>query len=228
MAVTIVQTKTAASNAGGTTITALFTNPVAAGNMIVCVITSNGTDTMTAPTDSLGNTYNLIYNDRTVAVPVASAWYAYNITGGTNTVTGHLGGANNEISMIVQEYNSSLGAFVANPLDSFTKARGNSVNISSGATSPSGASHGLTIGFGHEGFGSGQTWTVGSGYAGLTSVSTNSGEGVAIESILGSSTASRTATFTLGTSTAWLGGVATFLEPGTIVPRRLVMLGVGK
>lgn len=214
----LVQTASNANNAGGTTQNLAFTNNNVAGNMIIVQCTCNSSDTISSPTDSQGNTYNLIYNDTTAADPRGGAWFAYNIKSGANTVTGHYGGLNNEFTMIIREYS---GVTTKNPLDTFIKAAGNSTAIASGNATPTGSAYRLVIGFGHEGFGSGQTWAINStGFGNLVSLSTNGGEGGALMDKIVGVLGTESAAFTLGTAATWIGAVATFLPSGgSFTPR---------
>ena len=214
----IVQTKTAANNASQTSLAAAFTSKVSARNTIIVLTSCDGNDTETVPTDTLGNTYTQIFKTTVGANNVGAAYYAYNILGGTNTVTAHFGGSNTEVTMIAREYS---GLDIKDPFITSVNASnssGSSTAINSTATTNFVDSYRLVVSFGIEAFGAGQTWTVGSGYANVTSVSTNSVEGCAMADKRPGTLAAETATWTLGTGVNWIGGVATFRTLPSEVP----------
>ena len=208
----LVQTKTSAANVGSTSLTAAFTNNVKEGNLIVVGtgVDTTGAAAITAPTDTLGNTYTQIFNSA-FATNRGAAYYAYSIKSGANTVTGHYDGSNSEQSLIVREYWGVPISVV--PLDTSNSATGTSNAPNSTATTATGASYRLVIGFVMDDNGAGQTYAS-SGYSNLTSITSNSGDGVAMVDKTIGTPSTETAAFTLGTSAGWVCAVATFLPSG--------------
>ena len=123
----------------GTVNSLAFTNPNAAGNLIVVYVAWNNTGSV-ALSDSRGNTYT--------SVAPATAWgstnswrsqlfYAKNISGGTNTVTATFGTAITSFGrLLIHEYS---GLDRNNPLDASATSIGTTSAMNSGSATTSNA-----------------------------------------------------------------------------------------
>lgn len=107
MAITRVQTAAYANSAGASK-TASFPANVTAGNLIVVAVCAPNTVTVSSVTDSLGNTYQQAgsRNQWNGAASI-SIHYAYNVAGGTCTVTVTLSASSN-LSFSATEYAGAL------------------------------------------------------------------------------------------------------------------------
>lgn len=109
-----------------------FTSTISTGNIIVVGCSgSNGTTSDATCSDNLGNTYTKILQkkDVTTGETNAALFYAYNITGGTCTVSASAGGGDH--GLVIVEYHSTNGSFTSDPLET-----SNFVTAAVGASSP--------------------------------------------------------------------------------------------
>lgn len=101
----VVQVQRATNTTGSaSTIAATFPNATSTGNLLVAIVTpSNSTSqTVSSIADSQTNTWALAVSSNSQAD--VEIWYAYNITGGVNTVTATLSGSGNSPTIHIREF----------------------------------------------------------------------------------------------------------------------------
>lgn len=164
MAANTVQTVT--NNGGGyvTSMQVTFGSDVTSGNLIVIAI-GTGTYNVNTVTDGLGNTYTLIEKGNTANMR-GELWYAYNITGGSCTITVDIEGDANfdDIITTAREYS---GIDTADPLDQSTENTETQYGTShsTGTTPPNSQNQELAVAMyvGDDN----ETYTVGNGFSNL-------------------------------------------------------------
>lgn len=127
---------------GSTTAGVTLPHPVAPGNTLVLIGWAWRTGINYAPasaqvTDTLTNTYTLRSSDGTTGNAAVGAWVAFNVLGGTNTVTlapGFAANASIGIGVAVYELNPIAGN--ADPYDVQAARVVNSINPSPGSVTP--------------------------------------------------------------------------------------------
>lgn len=207
---------TTGSSSGATNpaVSTAFAAAVTAGNLIVVTTadTSGTTTSVSAVTDSGGNTYTRILT--THGTDGFQMWYAVVATGGSsftvrvtwNTATTSF------VTFAAQEFNGFVGTPTLDK-STFAPASGGttSTTANSGATATTTSANEVVVG------GSSciaaSTYSVGTGFSNLNTVS-RSGGSVAQESQIVSATGAQTATFGTGINAEWICGVATFKDVG--------------
>lgn len=211
MAATRVQTKTANEASPYVTSFAFtFDSNVAAGNMIFFVIYYAASVAITDVSDGLGNTYNLINNG---AGPYAegAAYYAYNISGGSCTITVTFDGYANP-AVVAREYS---GLLTTDPLD--VKAEnldGSYVNSHSCGTTAATSQNDELVIIGYTGDAVAAGNYSASGFSNLSDIDHNGVYGSVVMADKDvTSTGTQTGTFTSGSvyMNGW-GNIATFKE----------------
>lgn len=192
------------------TVTTAFSSSVSVGDLIVVTTSDDsGVTSVSAVTDSKGNTYA-----RIVVVGSTSSyqrWYTVVQTGGSSfTVsatwnTGNTG----RCTLVAQEFNGFIGTPI---LDKSSTNGSTSTSATSGATSSTTRNQELVVG-GLSYASTASTVTLGTGYTNLDGVNAANAS-VAQESQVVSVTAAQTATFTIGASRAYIAGVDTFYDAG--------------
>lgn len=201
--------QSAAGNARGTSITATFGSNTTTGNLIIVALQGDATFSSATISDSQSNTYNSLYN----GAPSGGAgdfavWYAYNITGGTNTVTANLG-RNIDCEMIIQEFS---GTGSSAPLDlNTTPNTGTSATYSTGTSGTTAQASEIIVAIAGQRSGTAIS-SVSSPYSNFNNSNSAFGN-VAIASQVVSSTGTQSATFS-GPNTAYQAMIASFKLSG--------------
>ena len=190
--------------------TSAFGSATTTGNLIVVSISvyngSGALNSVTAVTDSAGNTYTRQASKARInGLIEIEVWAASNITGASGMTVQVTAGVL-DINVIAQEFS---GAKTSSPLDQTASGNGNSSSLASGTTATLSGPSEIVIGA----FASdvSLTFTVGSGYSNLdqkSSILTS----VMMESLVASSTAGQQATATMSGSSDYAGVVVTFLS----------------
>lgn len=191
------------TSSSGTTLTATFGTATTTGNAIlVAVGTANASFlTVSSITDSQSNTYvKLLTKTNTID---AELWAAYNITGGTNTVTVHFSGSGNAAEVVAQEFSG----ISSSPLDASTSNSGSSTNSTSGTTANTTQTEELVVAF--TVLQSNVAITAGSGYSNIKNDHGSGSISLAMESAVVSSIGTQSAGF-VHTTGVWAAGIATF------------------
>ncbi len=197
------------AKASGTSISSLsaaFSNPSTAGNLIVAFVRMSSTNQTVTVSDTLGNVYsNAVSQAQTSDGHQIYIFYAKNIRAGVNAFSAAFSAVNNHPFVAIYEY-SGLSATA--PLDKVAAAQGNSASVSTGPTAATSSARELVF----AGTGFPNNWvgavTAGSGYT-LQQQDTGTSR-AATEAASVSSSASYSGTFGLNASTSWSSVVATF------------------
>lgn len=217
MAIAFVQDQidgTAVSTASFTTIA--FGSSTTTNNAIIVAVASS-TAAVSSVTDSFSNTYNPAVSNGAQTGAFLSIWYALGITGGAaHTLTVNLG-AN---PLAVNFYEIS-GLATSGALDQTSSNSNNTgTAITSGTTALTQASNELLFMAGAAHLG--QTWTLGSGYANLTSnPQTVPSCGAEIQIV--SSTGTYNGSLNSSLTGVWAGAIATFANVSLIPPLSVVV-----
>lgn len=224
MAITFVQSPTAATGFSGTTLALAFGSNVTAGSMLCAHI--NATHGVSGVADSRSQTYTAAVSVTDGATYTLATYYFLNTTGGACTVTVTFAGAITYASLQVAEYS---GIATSAALDQFASnsqtAPGTGANaITSGSVTPTtngqlilGWTTALTVGAG--------TVSAGTGFTGRVNVF---GDTLFEDQVQGTAGAIA-ATFT-GTNAAsdYITLISTYKElAASTTPNRLMLLGVG-
>lgn len=198
------------------------------GNVLIAVMQA---DTVAANgctvTDSkAGNTWTRVLSIALAATFDFEIQYSVLVLGGaSHTVTCTDNGGGVDSLLIVEEWSGQT----ATPLDKSTSASdatGASAAPNSGATATTSQANEAVIG--GTCVAGAPTLTLGAGYTNLTRVATTF-TALGFESLITSSAAAQTATFTAGVAGSWICGVATFKESGAVASfiQRRQLMGVG-
>jgi hypothetical protein len=135
--IAFVQVKSATPQTASASVAVTFTTAQTLGNLNVVVVGWNDTtSTISAVTDSRGNTYTLAIGPTTGTVLSQSIYYAKNIAAGTNTVTVTFNKAAAFVDIRALEYS---GLSTTSPLDQTAGAVGSGTTASSGAATTTSA-----------------------------------------------------------------------------------------
>jgi len=200
------------SGGGATQAVLAFGANVTAGSSIFVCARINAVGKTITVTDTLGNTYagsggtagDVTNNTAGFQTYLYSA---HNSAGGANTVTLAISGTG-RIWMNIAEYS---GLATSSTLDQTASATGASAAIDSGATATTTQASELVIGVG--GSNVDNTFTLGTGFSNLNVAAAGTNR-VAMEGQVVSSTGTYNGTFTILTSTQWVGLVATYKGAG--------------
>lgn len=224
MAITFVQSPTAATGSSGTTLALAFGSNVTAGSMLCAHIYAN--HGVSGVADSRSQTYTAAVSVTDGSTFTLATYYFLNTTGGACTVTVTFAGAITYASLQVAEYS---GIATSAALDKFASnsqtAPGTGANaITSGSVTPTtngqlilGWTTALTVGAG--------TVSAGTGFTGRVNVF---GDTLFEDQVQGAAGAIA-ATFT-GTNAAsnYTTLISTYKElAASTTPNRLMLLGVG-
>jgi hypothetical protein len=210
MSQSYVQTATnyiASTNA--TTIVQAFSGASTTGDLIIVHVDYGTTAVHTASvTDNKGNTYKKINNITWNGTWSAELWYAYDITGGTITVTANLSGAagHNYTQIYISEYSAIFTT--SDPLDKNATAENNTTGVSSGSVTTT-YSNELIYG---AGIGSSGALSTGAGFANRSTVDENIIEDKSVVSA-----GSYSATFSSAGGN-WVAQIATFKTTMSVLP----------
>jgi hypothetical protein len=178
------------------------------GNLVVASVGfygSAGTSaSVTSVTDTAGNTYHQATGAFAVQAAILNSdiWFAYNITGNaSNVVTVHFGTTFSYIGLVVTQYSGELTSSTPFEVAGFYQNYGTTMTTSSFSPAASGN---LNVAIGMT---SGPTFTAGSGY---TIRQALTGPGAAMEDLVGASSGSQTAVFTLSGAQNGAMSVASF------------------
>ncbi|HXJ96596.1 MAG TPA: hypothetical protein VMT20_27470, partial [Terriglobia bacterium] len=206
--ISYVQGNYATPQSPQSTVSVTFNATQAAGDMNVVVVGWNDTtSSVTAVTDSSGNTYSLAAGPTTYTVYLSqSVYYAKNIAGaaaGANTVTVTFSPAATNPDIRISEYS---GADPNNPMDVTTAASGSSSTSSSGAASTSNPTDLI--------FGANMVYTSTTGPgSGFTKRLLTSPDGDIAEDEVATAAGSYTASAPLGSSGPWVMQMVAFRTP---------------
>lgn len=206
MAISLVQTPTAATGAGAT-VTKTYASATTNGNLLIIgIIVGATTAPGTTVTDNKGNTWNKVFSLGSGA-GWTEFWYAYNIVGGaTHTVTinnpGFLG-----VNAITREYS---GLTTTDPKDVFATATGTTAAMSSGATAATAQASELVVGVFGDDWGAALTYTAGTGFGNRVSSTSGAAGDINLEDMTVAATGAQTATLTASQPPSWVAGVITF------------------
>jgi hypothetical protein len=198
--ITFVQVKAATPQTPSASVAVAYPLAQTAGNLnIVAVGWNDTTSTVTAVSDTRGNTYTLAVGPTSGTGLRQSIYYAKNIAAGSNTVTVTFNQAAAYVDVRVLEYS---GLDTASPLDKVAGAAGSGTSASSGAATTTSASELI--------FGAGMTTThfTGAGSGFISRIITTPDADIAEDQTV-SSTGTYTATAP-ATSSNWVMQVATF------------------
>ncbi len=221
MAYSFVQGATGSNNAATTSLGVAFSASVAAGDLLICAVTSYnstaaGTD-IKSVSDSLNGTWTKIASIKLgTGNTWLDLWYFPNAAAGATTPTVNLAsGDTYQCYVAIGEY---AGIATATPLDQSLSANGSGTAYSVGPTAAISAANELVLGaFGNLGY----AFTAGTGFTFEEQLVLRNGTdngGVGFEDMAASSTAGQTATASAATSGNWGTVVAVFkLASGTTV-----------
>ena len=198
--IAFVQVKAATPSAPSTSVSVTYTLAQSAGNLnVVAVGWNDATSTVSAISDSRGNTYTLAIGPTTGTGLRQSIYYAKNIVAGSNTVTVTFNQAAAFVDVRALEYS---GLDTANPLDVAAGAAGTGILANSGVMTTTSASELI--------FGAGMTSThfTGPGSGFISRIITNPDADIAEDQVV-SSTGSYSASAP-ATSSRWVMQVTTF------------------
>lgn len=201
----LVQTATGTSSLASTTVT--FTNNNTNGNSIIVAV---GNSSVTAGdvsgiTDTQGNNYTKAFTTDNASIGDLELWYTSNIVGGANTITvAYTTGVS--CAVIAREYYGT--AYPISILDQQVSTTGNSNALSSGATGNLKQTYELAVGVGLIPLA--DTFSVGSGWNNLTTLSAPAVVQLAMEDQFIASGGTVTATFGANIGVQWVCGVGTF------------------
>lgn len=211
MAATRVQTKTQNDPSPYSTSLAItFDSNVTAGNMIFIQMYRAASVAVTDISDGLGNTYNLL-NDGNGPYGGGSSYYAYNISGGSCTITVTFDG-NTNAAFVAREYS---GLLTTDPLDVKAENLDGSyvASHSCGTTAATSQNDELVI-IGYTGDAAAAGNYSASGFSNLSDIDHNGVYGSVVMADKDvTSTGTQTGTFTSGSvyMNCW-GNIATFKE----------------
>ena len=180
--------------------TMLFDSPITAGSMILAAART-GLSTIPTVTDSLGNTYALVvHQQQSTDNHNLGIWAAYNVLGGTCTVTVTAVGSG--LRCVAQEIAIGSGG----KLDQSNHGEGTVTPPSAGSVTPT-----LNDGYAMAAFsvGGSRAFTVGSGWTLVAEVA----QKMMAERQIITSLASLTGDATFSVDDAWAACVATFTPP---------------
>jgi hypothetical protein len=194
-------------NVGGyTAVTSLnvaFPSANTAGNLIVVTARTSSQNRTWTLSDTRGNTYYLARQFNSTDEPNADlrVYYAYNVAGGTNTVSLSISGTATRVGVSVREYR---GFGTANPLDQSAAAGGSSAFLNSGMVTTTAANE-LIIGFGTTS--NTATFTAGAGFGNLLQ---NFAGRLASQDKIVSSAGTYNSTMSINPAFGWSSMVVTF------------------
>jgi len=164
MAISVVDTVSSRSSAGGVTSIAQATGGITAGNLVVVLTYAGAASsiTLSAPTDDIGTTYNVLNNPTWSATCHSLCMIAWaQPTGTPATITGHVS-ATSDMAIVVYEIsgcssspydvsnNTETASTAAPPTGAITTTQASEILITGvtqdGATSVATAPSGFTIG----------------------------------------------------------------------------------
>ena len=199
-------------NSGGyTAVTSLavaFPSSNTAGNLIVVTARASAQNRTWTIGDTRGNVYILArqFNGSSDPASDLRVYYAYNIAGGSNTVSLSISGAAARLAATVREYS---GFGTANPLGQSSAAEGSSSSLNSGSVTTT-TSTALLVGFGTS---SNQTtFSAGSGFGNL--IENGIGRIASQDRIVGS-IGTYASTMTISPSFGWGAMVVSFKGSGS-------------
>lgn len=211
-----IQTTTKYQTTTATTISLAFTAGTTAKDLIVVHLDwDNQAVSVSSVTDTRGDTYHLIngptnWNGTSFR---GALYYAYNIIGGTTTVTATLSGAPTSYSQIYISEFSGID-YTINPLDQNSVATGDApagnILISSGAKTTT-ASNELIYG---AAIGAGGALKTGTGFTNRSTANQNIIESKNVAAIGSYSTTDTS----LGTGGFWIAQMATFFTTTSVLP----------
>lgn len=233
MAITFVQAASQNdNNTSGTTSSKAFSSNNTAGNILVLTIVwTPRANTISSITDTLGNTWTPALatqtNNNSPELSNIAIYYVQNAKAGSNTVTITWSSTGNFACWTISEFSSGIAGTWTVDKTQFSLAASASTSPSSGATATLSQTTELVVGIvgtlRHN-----ETFTAGSGFTIPTNASTSANnQSEAMEWQASTSTAAKTATMTLGTSSTWNAAIATFIPPSAIVIGPGMMLGLG-
>jgi len=226
---TIVKRRPLAAGGGGTP-TYVQSNHNAPGSSTTCAVSYSSNSTagnlaiyvirvaaagraISSVTDTQGNTHwtQAAAQDQTSDGHGLFVWYAWNINGGANTVTGTVSGAAATVRCQVFEYSGVLST--GDPLDkTVTASSGAAANAAPDSTATATTTQAKELVFGAASVGGVQTFTAGNDGNGhpMTLRQSTSAEKIGSEDVTVSATEAAKATFSLGANDLWTCIVATF------------------
>lgn len=233
MAAFVQAAKGSSSTFATSVATAALASSTTTGNtMVVCIATDGATaNDVTSVTDTAGNSYSRI--NSTYDVPDSDGiewWIARNITGGASQIVTAHDSLSNLGSIVATEVSGLPTS--GNITDGYggTAAFTNSLTATTAGSTANAAD--IIFGAGSTATAAANTWTVGSGYSNLTTtVGTNAGINLAVESKVVAATGSQTATLT-ATTGAGSGSIMTVLALSSsvlvgVTGHNLATMGVG-
>lgn len=223
MAISLVQTATGNGGNYVLSMNLAFGSSVTAGNLIVVAVCTQ-TYAVNTITDTLSNTYTKISDGQTANLN-GELWYAYNITGGSCTLTVDLIGTTNydDIITTAREYS---GISTTSPLD----VSAENVEGSYGTSHPTGTT-GTTnqadeVCVAMYAGDDNETYTVGGSYTNL--VDTDGYDlysSLVMADLIVSSTGTQSATFTSTDSLRGYGAIATFKAAASAAANNATFFG---
>jgi RHS repeat-associated protein len=197
------------TTASGTSVAKAFTSSTAAGNTIVVFVrVSSSTADLNTPTDTQGNTYHLAVNTyQATGARRLAIFYAFNITGGPDTVTATSTTSGTNLQIAMHEYSGILKT--ADPLDQTVGTAGAGPSNPTSGTVTTTQTNELIFGACTDGV---FTYTAGSGFTLRESLFSTTIS--ATEDKIVSSTGTYSASCTQSSATNWIAAIATFKAGG--------------
>lgn len=207
---TVVQHASTATNSG-TSLPLAYSQNVAAGDLLLSVVSTGADSSIVPVTDSQGNQYKLAVNDNpgTSGTPAQISIYcAVALASGPDTVTAHLGAANN-VHLAIYEIKSSYGAWPAGATDQTGSAAGLTVSAAAATAQP--AEYAIAAFAANN---TTETWTSGTGY-GNAETCNSSGDSLFVEDSVLSAVQKPTASASASNTDHFAAAIATFKEPAS-------------
>lgn len=226
MAIAVVQRNKGLDAAGGTgSIAVAFGSNVTAGSCLIAIaVGTDGsqalwTSEFATPTDTRGNTWNLVLNKYTATYQIGvKVWAAYNTAAGADTIT--MNDTNNPGALYIYEASglASSAAFDKSSFQAYVAGTGSFDSLSTPTTS---FANELLLGIFGSGLSGTPTWTIGTNYVNLQQQNNTSGVSSAVEERIVSATGTYNATATSSVTTQ--GGLAVIVSfSDTPIPVPLV------
>lgn len=200
------------------------------GNVLIAVmeadvVAANG---CTVTDNKAGNTWTrVLSNSLTATFDFEIQYSVLSLGGAGHTVTCTDNGGGVDSTLIVEEWSGQTASLPADKSASAQDATGASSAPNSTATATTSQANEAVIG--GTCVAGAPTLTLGAGYTNLTRVATTF-TALGFESLITSSAAAQTATFTAGVAGSWVCGVSTYKEAGGAVAsfiQRRQLMGVG-